>query len=102
MEAEEFHRGVSMVPKPKSEAWILCALRDGYQQCEKLEQALLGSDRSSNSLKKQLKEFLGEPANRTHLLEKMENGQLEMARVTMPSMEAFKERCRQVMDSLGI
>ena len=38
---ENFSRGVPMIPKPKSEAWIICALRSNpYEGCESLESAL--------------------------------------------------------------
>jgi len=45
-------RGVAMIPKPKSEAWLLCALKNKpYESCEKLEDRS-GNDDSPNSLKK--------------------------------------------------
>ncbi|WP_462325994.1 hypothetical protein [Desulfoplanes sp.] len=100
-EAETFDLGVAMVPKPKSEAWILCALEHRYQNCDQLEQSS-GNDRSPNSLKKRLERLLGQPANRTLLMEKVESGQLEMSRIMMPSMVAFKKRCDAVLDLLGV
>jgi hypothetical protein len=100
-EDEAFDHGVPMVPKPKSEAWILCALARGYQNCDQLEQAS-GNDRSPNALKKQLEGLLGQPANRNLLLEKIESGELEMSRITMPSLVAFKERCDAVLDLVGV
>jgi len=51
---EKFDRGVAMIPKPKSEAWLLCALRNkAYENCQKLEDRS-GNDDSPNSLKKEL------------------------------------------------
>ena len=48
-----------MIPKPKSEAWLICALkRDPYQVCERLE-ARSGNDQSPNSLKRELEQLLG-------------------------------------------
>ena len=36
---EKFSRGVPMIPKPKSEAWIICALKSSpYVDCESLEE----------------------------------------------------------------
>lgn len=54
-EVENFAYGVTMVPKPKSEAWLLCAMKakSPYQHCAALEQAS-GNDDSPNSLKSQL------------------------------------------------
>ena len=47
-------RGVPMIPKPKSEAWMLCAVKDdAYQQCVKLEE-LSGNDSSPKSAKAKL------------------------------------------------
>ena len=55
---ENFGNGVPMVPKPKSEAWLLCALKaNPYQHCIGLENES-GNDRSPNSLKKQLQDAL--------------------------------------------
>ena len=58
--------GLPILPKPKSEAWWLCALRDDYQNCQHLEDES-GNDASPNSLKSQIEAYLGEPA--THLCE---------------------------------
>ena len=51
-------RGVPMLPKPKSEAWLLCAMVKGYQHCQALE-ALPGNDDASRSAKAQLQAALG-------------------------------------------
>lgn len=51
-------RGVPMIPKPKSEAWMLCAVKDdAYQHCGKLE-GLSGNDSSPKSAKAKLNEAL--------------------------------------------
>lgn len=51
-------RGVPMIPKPKSEAWMLCAVKDNpYQHCARLEK-LSGNDKSPNSAKSKLKTAL--------------------------------------------
>lgn len=52
-------RGVPMIPKPKSEAWMLCATKpEPYQHCARLE-ALPGNDTSPNSAKSRLAHALG-------------------------------------------
>ncbi|HEX05203.1 MAG TPA: hypothetical protein ENH10_08645, partial [Bacteroidetes bacterium] len=49
---EGFSSGVPMVPKPKSEAWLLCAVKSTpYQHCKTLENES-GNDNSTNPLKK--------------------------------------------------
>src|SRR5262249_19782881 len=59
---EHFPRGVPMIPKPKSEAWLLCALKaNPYQNCADLEDRS-GSDHAPNPLKGELNECLGEGA----------------------------------------
>ncbi len=54
---ENFHYGVPMAPRPISEAWLLCALRERYQHCDRLEEES-GRRHSTNPLKKQLEEHL--------------------------------------------
>ena len=94
---EGFARGVPMIPKPTSEAWLLCALRDHpYQNCAALE------DRSSNphsphSLKRELEERLGRPPTREGLCELVTNGRIDHRRIDMPSFNAFRERLEAVL-----
>jgi hypothetical protein len=100
-QVEQFSTGVPMVPKPKSEAWVLCALRDGYQYCHPLEDES-GNDRSPNSLKSQLKEHLGESPTTDFLNEKIDTGELDIDRIDMPSANAFKTRLNNVLTDLGL
>jgi hypothetical protein len=59
-EEEGFSKGVTMIPKPKSEAWLICVLKEhAYQNCQSLEDRS-GNDNSPNSLKDELEEILGE------------------------------------------
>jgi hypothetical protein len=100
-EVEGVSTGVPMIPKPKSEALILCALRNNYQNCAKLENES-GNDDSPNSLKQQLEEYLGEPGSRILLNDKIDAGEIDIDRITdMPSMNAFKDRLNKVLDLLG-
>lgn len=101
-EAEQILNGVPMIPKPKSEAWILCALRERYQNCQPLENES-GNDDSPNSLKKQLEEHLGEPATRELLNDKIDQGNLDISKILdMPSLTAFKDRLDEVLDKLRL
>jgi len=97
---ENFQYGVPMVPKPISEAWLLCALRERYQHCDRLENES-GRRRSANPLKKQLEKHMGEPPSRELMVTKIEEGKLDVRRITMPSMMAFKERRDEVLDLLS-
>jgi hypothetical protein len=100
-EVEQFSNGVPMVPKPKSEAWVLCALRDGYQHCHRLEDES-GNDRSPNDLKSQLKQWRGEEVKTDFLSEKIDAGELDIERIDMPSANAFKQRLSDVLTALGL
>jgi hypothetical protein len=92
--------GVPILPKPKSEAWWLCALRDGYQNCQQLEDES-GNDASPNSLKSQIEVFLGEPATRLLLNDKIDGGAIDLDRIDMDSLNEFKKRLNEVLDLLG-
>jgi hypothetical protein len=96
-EVEQISTGVSMIPKPKSEAWILCALRNKYQNCMKLEDES-GNDDSPSPLKQQLEECLGEPGTRVLLNSKIDDGEIDIDRIIdMPSLTAFKDRLSEVL-----
>ena len=100
--AEGFEYGVPMIPKPKSEAWIICALCYNYQNCDKLEQRS-GNDASPHALKKELASFLGSPPPKAFfdiLMESIEQGRLNVRLISMPSMLAFKARCDEVLDKI--
>jgi hypothetical protein len=99
-DAEGILTGVPMIPNPKSEAWILCALRNRYQHCEKLEDES-GNNASLNPLKQQLKDHLGEPGSRILLNEKIDAGEIDIDRIDMDSLNKFKERLNEVLDLLG-
>ncbi len=89
---EQIFTGVPMLPKPKSEAWILYALQNQYQSCAKLEDES-GNDASPNSLKKQLEESLGEVASRTLINEKIDLNLIDLNKITdMPGLAKFKDR----------
>ena len=97
---ERFPTGIPMIPIPISEAWILCALRNNYKYCAKLEDES-GSKNSPNSLKKQLEEHLGEPETRILLNDKIDAGEIDIDRIKdMPSLTVFKNRLDKVLDGL--
>ena len=99
--AEQMVTGVPMIPKPKSEAWLLCALRDGYQNCGRLENES-GNDAAPNSLKQQISQHLGEPATRELLNGTIDDNRLDLEQITdMPSLTMFKDRLDAVLDQLG-
>lgn len=94
-----YERGVPMVPKPKSEAWLLCALKKNpYQHCKAIEDAS-GNDASPNSLKKQLAAVIGEHTSVEELSDWIRSGQIDPGRIEMPSFAAFKHELNRAMDS---
>jgi hypothetical protein len=96
-EVEGMIAGVPMLPKPKSEAWILCALRENYQHCAQLEDES-GNDNSPNSLKNQLENHLGEPGSRELLNDRIDDGAIDLDKITdIPSLTAFKNRLNEVL-----
>jgi hypothetical protein len=95
-EDEGFSSGVPMLPKPKSEAWVLCALKGNpYQGCEALEDRS-GNDNSPNSLKKELEALCGRLPSREELCEMVRDRRIDYRRINMPSFAAFHDRLKEV------
>jgi len=95
----QFERGVPMLPKPKSEAWLLCAAKPNpYQNCADLENALSGNDDSPNSAKKQLGDIL--PDTSAEGLKTWVETALDIDRIDMPSFNQFKQSLEKAIESL--
>ena len=97
---------VPMIPKPKSEAWLLCALKASpYHNCTPIGKRS-GNDRSPNSLKEELKsriEVMGRPYNAETLVDMIISGnppQIQPARIDMPSWNDFKQDLKEALDSI--
>lgn len=95
-EEEGYELGVAMMPKPKSEAWLLCATQsNSYQHCERLEQES-GNDKSPNSLKMQLANSLqGHSSSDICCLVK--GRIIDVDLINMPSFQVFKEDLKQAV-----
>jgi hypothetical protein len=91
--AEDFHLGVPMVPKPKSEAWLLCAAQENqYQNCARFEE-LSGNDASPNSAKKELATALtARGRSYADVCGMVGNGEINPHSINMPSFSCFKVR----------
>jgi len=88
---EGFRRGVPMIPKPKSEAWIICAVKDTpYQGCGVLENRS-GNDHSPRSLKRELAQILGGLPSRRELCGLVQDGSIDGDQIDMPSFVAFRD-----------
>lgn len=99
--AAGFSRGVAMIPKPKSEAWILCAVRgaskEPYRDCGKLEGELSGNDRSRRSPKVKLEEALRVRSGRETLVDLVRDGTVDPSKIDMPSFNAFRADLEAVL-----
>ena len=103
--AEEYEFGVPMVPKPKCEAWLICALQDiAYQNCAALEVGLSGNDNAPESAKKQLEKLLTNRGNTVAELSFLvEDDTICALREEMKDMASFRDfdkRLRDVLNAL--
>ena len=91
---EKFTKGVAMIPKPKSEAWLICALKDKpYEQCSKLEERS-GNDKSPDNLKDEL-ESLG--IELQIINEMITDGRIDIEKIDMPSFKYFEKRLKELL-----
>lgn len=93
--------GVAMVPKPTSEAWLIChADRPPYQHCHLLEASLAGNqDSQARSPKLHLAKMLGKSRlTRDDLVALAREVQVD--NLDMPSFNQFKNDLRTAMASL--
>lgn len=98
--AAEFDFGVPMVPKPKSEAWLLCATQQGNHSHAALE-GISGNDKSPNSAKVQLDQFFGEHQSAAQLADWCQTNPVDWSKLmTMPSFKAFSERFHVVANAI--
>ena len=86
-----FQNGVAMLPKPTSEAWILCCIQK-YQNCEKLEK-LSGNESSSKHPKKVFEQI----TNYTPTTENLVKIACDINQINMPSFNAFKASLEEVI-----
>jgi len=91
---EKFDRGVAMIPKPKSESWLICVLQEKpYQQCKKLEERS-GNDDSPNSLKKEL-DSLDISTDTINTM--IQDGSIDIEKIEMSSFEYFSKRLKELL-----
>ncbi|HNO32587.1 MAG TPA: hypothetical protein PKI78_12430 [Anaerolineales bacterium] len=96
----DFRNGVPMVPRPKSEAWLLCALKTPpYQHCNTLEEAS-GNDNSPRSLKKQLATVVGHDPTAQEQADWVRTGRIDPECIEMPSFTAFRKALNRVLDQV--
>jgi hypothetical protein len=95
--------GVPMVPRPKSEAWMLCALAPpAYTNCTPLEDAP-GNDNSPNALKGRLAAHNGgiDPTAEEQAAW-VETGAVDPEQINMPSFDAFRNDLHAAAQNAGL
>lgn len=92
-----FEYGVPMLPKPISEAWLLCALKKNpYQNCSTLEKRSSSPD-AKKPMKTELSKACNGKASRSALCALIEKGNVDARQINMPSFNAFKSRLIEVI-----
>ncbi len=89
----DFQSGVPMIPRPKSEAWMLCGLlkgRNAEEDCDWLE-GESGNDASQKSLKGQLADHLRYAPTTDQQAELVRGGKIDPTLIDLPSFVAFRE-----------
>jgi len=101
-DAAHYTRGVPMLPKPKSEVWILCSMQKRpYQSCASLED-ISGNDASPNSAKRQLDAALkARKTSREELTDMLADGRILPDSIDMPSFNEFRQRLVEVTQSIS-
>lgn len=98
-----FVGGVPMLPKPKSEAWLIAAASPALHNCASLE-ALPGNDRSPNSAKERLDATMGRHLSGEELADWLQEHPVDDAQAarmdTMPSFRAFTEALNKALSSV--
>lgn len=101
--SQQFLTGVPMVPNPKSEAWMICALRNSpYTNCASIEDQS-GNDNSPNSLKNQLKALCGgSHPSAEQQANWVKRGTVDPGRIDMPSFSEFKQDLHRAAQNAGL
>lgn len=96
-----FKAGVPMIPKPKQEAWMLCAKKgDPYMHCHLLEEES-GNDHCPNPLKAQLSAVCGGEPLTDEMCDWIASGEVDVHRIDMPSFNRFRCSMNKALDALA-
>ncbi len=95
---QEKINGIPMIPNPKSEAWLICALKNNpYQHCEQLENRS-GNDDSPNNLKDELKTILSTIGKEYNDINTMiKNEEIDVYKIKMPSFDYFLKKLENIL-----
>ena len=94
----DYRNGVPMVPKPRSESWLLCHYQDTpYENCARFED-LPANDRAENSGKKLLARFFN--CRKSQIYEHIDIEEIDWDKIDAPSFVFFKNRFQHVVERL--
>ena len=96
----QFKKGVPMVPKPRSESWLLCYYQETPYEIGNYFENLAGSDQSLNSGKKRVARFFGVHENQIYGRIKERIDDIDWSRIDAPSFVFFKNRLHFVSAAL--
>lgn len=97
-EVESYKLGVAMIPKPKSEAWLICALKDTpYQACAPLEDRS-GNDDSPNALKPEFNDLVNNHPTGLPINDLILQGHINTDSIDMNSMNDFKADLKRAVE----
>lgn len=93
--------GLTLLPKPKSEVWFICAVKeDAYQHCHQLEDSLSGNDRSpKHAPKKVLGKYLKNADYNSQDLNSLIE-KIDVTRIDMPSFNELREQVKTAITTL--
>ena len=95
---DKYRDGVAMIPKPRSESWLLAHYQDTpYQSSERFEK-LPGNDASPNSGKKVLAQFF--KCQEKDIYNHVNAAEIDWCRIDCPSFIFFKKRFQHVVQRL--
>jgi len=96
-----FEHGVPMLPKPKSEAWLLCVAGvNPGGDCSALEE-LSGNDNAPHSAKSQLDAMLGQHHSAEELSDWLKEHPADVDHInTMPSFKAFHQALTSAVEKM--
>lgn len=94
-----FLRGVPMVPRPKQEAWLLCAFKTHpYSGCQALEDEP-GNDHAPHPLKAKLAAAVGREPDVDTMCAWITDGVIDLDKIEMRSFSRFRSRLADVLST---
>lgn len=94
---EGLARGVPMIPKPTSEAWVIAGMTGGLNHRGKPLEDWSGKTGVANSLKAELEGLMGEKPSPEKLCEMVRERSIDYEKITLPTFIAFKKRLEAVL-----